>query len=79
MKEHHQNNDWKAFYKIAEKVLRVKTNNPIVRTILTEENAPVNEEDEVMRSIAEYFKGVYAIQEEGKEEADLDMLLEEVV
>ena len=75
MKAHHQNNDWKAFYKIAEKVLRVKTNNPIVRTILTEENAPVNEEDEVMRNIAEYFKGVYAIQEEGKEEDELDQLM----
>jgi hypothetical protein len=61
---------------VAEKVLRVKTSNPIVRTILTEENAPINEEEEVTKSIAEYFKEVYAITEEGKEEDDLDQLME---
>jgi hypothetical protein len=76
LKEHHKNNDWKAFYKVAEKVLRVKSSNPIVRTILTEENAPINEEEEVTKSIAEYFKEVYAITEEGKEEDDLDQLME---
>jgi hypothetical protein len=60
LKRHHENSDWKAFYQVAEKVLRVKTNNPIVRTILSEESGPIHEEDEVSAEIARYFKEVYA-------------------
>ena len=69
---HHQSGDMKAFFKILEKVLRVKASNPIVRTILTEENAPITEEDEVTRSIAEYFKEVYAIPSEERVTEYLD-------
>ena len=38
----------------------MKTNNPIVRTILSEESGPIHEEDEVSAEIARYFKEVYA-------------------
>ena len=44
-------------------MLRIKTNNPIVRTILTEENVPINGEDEVNNEIAKYFQEVYAIED----------------
>ena len=56
----------------------MKTSNPIVRTILTEENAPINEESEVTRSVAEYFKDVYAIPSEERVAEYLDQLMEEV-
>ena len=36
LKKNHENSDWKAFYQVAEKVLIVKINKPIVRTILSE-------------------------------------------
>ena len=60
---YHEKSDWKAFYRTAERVVRIKTNNPIVRTILTEENVPINGEDEVNNEIAKYFQEVYAIED----------------
>ena len=68
----------KAFFKILEKVLRIKASNPIVRTILTEENAPIMEEGEVTKLIAEYFKDVYAIPSEERVADFLDQMMEEV-
>jgi hypothetical protein len=79
LKEYHRNNDWKAFYAAVEKVLRVKANNPIVRTILTEENVPINDEEEVTATIAKYFERVYALEEENKREEIKDHHMEEAL
>ena len=70
LKEHHQNHDWKSFYQVAERVLRVKTSNPIVRTILADEAGPVVEQDEVERLIAHYFDEVYAIDRRSQSEEE---------
>ena len=47
----------KAFYATAEKVLQIKCGNPVVRSIIKEEQL-ISERDQVDAAIAEYFQEV---------------------
>ena len=46
-----------AFYTTAEKVLRVECGNPLVRSVIVEDQL-ISDRDQVDQAIAEYFQGV---------------------
>ena len=48
----------KAFYATAEKILRVECGNPVVRSVIVEDQL-ISDRDQVDQAIAEYFEGVY--------------------
>ncbi len=48
----------KAFYATAEKILRVQSGNPVVRSVIVGDQL-ISERDQVDAAIAEYFQGVY--------------------
>ena len=48
----------KAFYATAEKVLRVQCGNPVVRSVIVNDQL-ISDRDQVDAAIAEYFQGVY--------------------
>ena len=48
----------KAFYATAEKVLRVQSGNPVVRSVIVEEQL-ISDRDQVDQAIAEYILKVY--------------------
>ena len=48
----------KAFYATAEKVLRVQCGNPVVRSVIVDDQL-ISDRDQVDAAIAEYFQGVY--------------------
>ena len=48
----------KEFYATAEKVLRVESGNPVVRSVIKDEQL-ISEKDQVDQAIAEYFQEVY--------------------
>ena len=48
----------KTFYATAEKVLRVQCGNPVVRSVIADDQL-ISERDQVDAAIAEYFQGVY--------------------
>jgi hypothetical protein len=60
----------KAFYVTAEKVMRVQCGNPVVRSVIKEDQL-ISERDQVDAAIAEYFQGVYG-SEDLPEETDED-------
>ena len=63
----------KAFYATAEKVLRVQCGNPVVRSVIVDDQL-ISDRDQVDAAIAEYFQGVYGRDDhEGETEADLSM------
>ena len=45
----------KAFYATAERVLRIKHGNPVVKVVLTEDGDVIAERDEVSELIGDYF------------------------
>jgi len=49
----------KNFYSTAEKVLRIKHGNPVVKVLLGEGGEVTDEKEEVSRKVTEYFEGVY--------------------
>ena len=49
----------KAFYATAERVLRIKHGNPVVKVVLTEDGDVIAERDEVNELIGDYFHQVY--------------------
>ena len=63
----------KAFYATAEKVMRVQCGNPVVRSVIKEDQL-ISERDQVDAAIAEYFKGVYG-SEDLEAETDEDRLM----
>ena len=63
----------KEFYAIAEKVLRVESGNPVVRSVIKDDQL-ISERDQVDQAIAEYFQEVYS-SEDRHMEADADLLL----
>ena len=63
----------KEFYATAEKVLRVETGNPVVRSVIKDEQL-ISEKDQVDQAIAEYFQEVYG-GEDRPMEADTDLAL----
>ena len=58
LKRHYDAGDMKAFYATAERVLRVKCGNPVVRSLIVGEEL-VTDRDQVEKHIAQYFEGVY--------------------
>ena len=56
----------KAFYATAEKVLRVQSGNPVVRSVIVGDQL-ISERDQVDAAIAEYFQEVY-----GSEDQQID-------
>ena len=63
----------KAFYAPAEKVMRVECGNPVVRSVIVEDQL-ISERDQVDAAIAEYFKGVYGSEDQYVDTAeDLEM------
>ena len=56
----------KEFYATAEKVLRVDSGNPVVKSVIKEEQL-ISEKDQVVQAIAEYFQEVY-----GGEDCQMD-------
>ena len=56
----------KAFYATAEKILRVECGNPVVRSVIVEDQL-ISDRDQVDQAIAEYFQGVY-----GSEDQQID-------
>ena len=63
----------KASYATAEKVMRVKSGNPIVRSVIVGDQL-ISERDQVDAAIAEYFQGVYG-SEDLEIETDEDILM----
>ena len=63
----------KAFYATAEKVMRVQCGNPVVRSVIKEDQL-ISERDQVDAAIAEYFQGVYG-SEDQEIETDEDRLM----
>ena len=49
----------KAFYATAEKVLRVQSGNPVVRSVIVNDQL-ISDRDQVDEAIAKYFQEVYA-------------------
>ena len=49
----------KAFYATAEKVLRVQCGNPVVRSVIVEDQL-LSDRDQVDEAIAKYFQEVYS-------------------
>ena len=60
LKEHHENNRPKEFFAVAERVLRIKHGNPVVRSVIGPEGDVFTEREEVNKRIAEYFEEVYS-------------------
>ena len=48
----------KEFYATAEKVLRVESGNPVVKSVIKDEQL-ISEKDQVEQAIAEYFQEFY--------------------
>ena len=63
----------KEFYATAEKVLRVESGNPVVKSVIKDEQL-ISEKDQVEQAIADYFQEVYS-GEDRHMEADTDLAL----
>ena len=63
----------KEFYATAEKVLRVESGNPVVKSVIKDEQL-ISEKDQVEQAIADYFQEVYG-GEDRPMEADTDLAL----
>ena len=59
LKSHFDRKDMKLFYATAEKVLRIKHGNPVVKAVINESGEVTNDKVEVDKLIAEYFENVY--------------------
>jgi len=59
LKRHYDAKDMKMFYATAEKVLRIKHGNPVVRAVINDNGEVTNDKAEVDKQIAEYFRNVY--------------------
>ena len=63
----------KAFYATAEMVMRVQCGNPVVRSVIKEDQL-ISDRDQVDAAIAEYFQAVYGSGEPQSEtEGDIAM------
>jgi hypothetical protein len=59
LKRHYDNHDIKQFYAVADRELRIKHGNPVVKVLLGEEGEVTDDMQEVSKKIAEFFQGVY--------------------
>ena len=67
----YEKHDMKTFYATAEKVLRIKHGNPVVKVVLTEDGDVIAERDEVNQLIGEYFDKVYKAPERMEDIEDI--------
>ena len=58
LQRHFRAGDMKAFYATAEKVLQIQCGNPVVKSVIKEEQL-ITDRDSVEQAIAEYFEDVY--------------------
>ena len=73
LQRHFRTGNMKAFYATAEKVLQIKCGNPVVRSVIKEEQL-ISERDQVDAAIAEYFQEVYQ-GEDQQADSEEDMAL----
>jgi hypothetical protein len=59
LKRYYDAKDMKLFYSTAERVLRIKHGNPVVKAVVNDNGEVTNDKAEVDKQIAEYFKNVY--------------------
>jgi len=59
LKRYFDEGDLKNFYSTAERVLRIKHGNPVVKVLLGEGGEVTDEKEEVSRKVTEYFERVY--------------------
>ena len=59
LKRYFDDGDIRNFYATAERVLRIKHGNPVVKVILGDNGDVTDDREEVSRKITEYFEGVY--------------------
>ena len=64
----------KAFYATAEKVLKIQCGNPVVRSVVKDEQL-ITERNHVDQAIAEYFQEVYGGGEDHQADSDASIML----
>ena len=64
----------KAFYAAAERVLKIQCGNPVVRSVVKDEQL-ITERDHVDQAIAEYFQEVYGGGEGHQADSDARIML----
>ena len=64
LQRHFRAGDLKAFYATADKVLQIQCGNPVVNSVIKEEQL-ITDRDSVERAIAEYFENVYGGKDQG--------------
>ena len=62
LQRHFRAGNIKEFYATAEKVLRVESGNPVVRSVIKDDQI-ISERDQVDQAIADYFQEVYGDEE----------------
>ena len=73
LQRHFRAGDMKAFYATAEKVLQIQCGNPVVKSVIKEEQL-ITDRDSVEQAIAEYFEDVYGGKDrEADSEEDLTL------
>ena len=71
---HFRAGDMKAFYATAEIVLKIQCGNPVVRSVVKDEQL-ITERDHVDQAIAEYFQEVYGGGEGHQADSDASIML----
>ena len=59
LKKYFDEGDLKNFYATAERVLRIKHGNPVVKVVLGDNGEVTDDRDDVSKKITEYFESVY--------------------
>jgi hypothetical protein len=70
LRTHYEGHDMKAFYATAERVLRIKHGNPVVKVVLVEDGDVISDRDEVNKLIGEYFHNIYKAPDRMEDIAD---------
>ena len=71
LKTSYDQHDMKTFYGIAERVLKIKHGNPVVKVLLTDDGDVIAERDEVNSRIGEYFHKIYQAPERMEDIEDM--------
>jgi hypothetical protein len=59
LKDTFDKGDIKQFYATAERVLRIKHGNPVVKSVIDDDGEMVTTKEEVSKKVAAYFEKVY--------------------
>ena len=73
LQRHFKAGNIKEFYATAEKVLRVESGNPVVKSVIKKDQL-ISERDQVDQAIADYFQEVYG-RDEPMADSDADILM----